>query len=444
MLNHPLSILDDNRITRRHFIQIMSLSAAALATGCAIDPVTGKQQLMLVSEDQEIQIDKQYAPMQFSADYGLTQDKALDNYVSQVGNKMAAGTHRPHMPYSFQVVNATYINAYAFPGGSIACTRGIMLNLENEAELAALLGHELGHVNARHTAEQMSKSSVTQAVVGGLAALAGTQGAAYGQMAAQLGSLSTGALLAHYSRDNEREADALGMDYMVRSGYSPQGMVGLMDMLRSTSKHQPSAIELMFATHPMSDERYQNAVKTEQTKYKSSQDLPLYRQRYMDNTARLRAQKDAIAEMQKGEKELSRKQYGNAQAHFKKALRIAPNDYAGLILMSTTQLIQKNFGEGIRYSEKAKKVYPQEAQGYYLSGFARLQIKNWDGAYRDLDNYDQRLPGNPNIVFFKGYCQENMQNNKAAANYYHQYLQVVNQGKYAQHAYQRMQQWGYY
>jgi len=444
MLNHPLSILDDNRITRRHFMQIMSLSAAALATGCAIDPVTGKQQLMLVSEDQEIQIDKQYAPMQFSADYGLTQDKALDNYVSQVGNKMAAGTHRPHMPYSFQVVNATYVNAYAFPGGSIACTRGIMLNLENEAELAALLGHELGHVNARHTAEQMSKSSVTQAVVGGLAALAGTQGAAYGQMATQLGSLSTGALLAHYSRDNEREADALGMDYMVRSGYGPQGMVGLMDMLRSTSKHQPSAIELMFATHPMSDERYQNAVKTEQTKYTSSQDLPLYRQRYMDNTARLRAQKGAIEEMQKGEKELARKQYGNAQAHFKKALRMAPNDYAGLILMSTTQLIQKNFGEGIRYSEKAKKVYPQEAQGYYLSGFARLQIKNWDGAYRDLDNYDQRLPGNPNIVFFKGYCQENMQNNKAAANYYHQYLQVVNQGKYAQHAYQRMQQWGYY
>ena len=211
-----------NTLTRRQFLWLTSVTAAGYLVGCATNPVTGKKQLMLMSEEQEIQIDKQYSPMQFSSDYGLVQDKGLNKYIDKTGQKMAALTHRPKMPYSFRVVNATYVNAYAFPGGSIAATRGILLALDNEAELAALLGHELGHVNARHTAEQMSKGMVTQAVLGGVSILAGTQGAAYGQLASQLGSIGAGALLASYSRDNERQADALGMEYMVKTGYGSQ------------------------------------------------------------------------------------------------------------------------------------------------------------------------------------------------------------------------------
>jgi len=431
-------------MTRRDFLWITSMSAAGFVTGCATSAVTGRPQLMLVSEDQEITIDKQNSPHQFSADYGIIQDTALNDYVKETGKKMAARTHRTHMPYSFRVVNANYVNAYAFPGGSIACTRGIMLSLENEAELGALLGHELGHVNARHTAQQMSKGILTQAFVSGLSALAGSRGAAYGQLASELGMISVGALLASYSRDNEREADALGMEYMFRAGYNPNGMVGLMDMLKGLSRRTPSIIELMFATHPMSDERYQTAVETSRSKYKSAEIRPLYRERYMDYTAKVRALKPAIKEMQKGEKEMMQKKFSNAEASFEKALKLAPHDYTGLVMMSTCKLFQKKYKEGITYAEKAQQVYPQQAQAYHLSGFAKIHTKNSEGAYQEFSTYEKLLPGNPNTIFFKGYAQEGMQHIEKAASEYHRYLHFVQQGEKAKHAYTRLKQWGYY
>lgn len=311
-------------LSRRRFLQLGSLTLAGLATGCAVNPVTGRQQLMLVSEDQEIGIDRQNSPHQFSADYGVMQDDHLNGYIGRVGAKLAARSHRPQMPYSFQGVNAVYLNAYAFPGGSIAATRGILLELENEAQLAALLGHELGHVNARHTAAQMSSSMLGNVFLAGAATYASNQGQLLGDLTDKLGSLGAGLLLASYSRDNEREADALGMEYMVRVGYNPQGMIGLMAILQGMSKQQPSALELMFATHPMSDERYRNAEEHARTVYPTAHSLPMGRERYMDETPRLRTMRDAIKAMQKGEEAMGKKQYDTAQAHFRKALTKAP------------------------------------------------------------------------------------------------------------------------
>lgn len=430
-------------ISRREFLWLTSMSAAGMLAGCAADPITGRKQLMLVSEDTEIRIDKKQSPHQFSSDYGTLQDKALNNYIDATGKRIAALTHRPHMPYSFRGVNATYVNAYAFPGGSIAATRGILLALDNEAELAALLGHELGHVNARHTAEQMSKSVLTNVIVGGISAIAGTRSAALGELASRLGMVGAGALLASYSRDNEREADALGLEYMSSAGYNAKGFVGLMDVLRSLSKHKPSAIELMFATHPMSDERYQTAVNAVQTRYRTTNKLPLHRDRYMDHTAGLRAIKGVIDALQKGESAMAKEKYNDAQKHFKKALKQAPEDYAGLLMMSKCLLAQKKDAEAKRFAEKAKAIYPREAQARHLLGFANLRTKNFDAAYQEFKHYDKLLPGNPNTTFFKGFSLEGMQRIKPAANEYYQYLQAVNQGKQAQHAYKRLVEWGY-
>ncbi len=196
-------------MSRREFINLCALSTVGFAAGCATNPVTGESQFMLVSEAEEIKMDSLYSPQQLSSDFGVVQDKQLSQYLQSIGKQMSAQTHRPQMPYRFLPVNATYVNAYAFPGGTIAWTRGILLNLDNEAELAALIGHELGHVNARHTAEIMSN-------------------------------------------------------------------------------HKVSSAELLFATHPMSSERYQTAVKTASNKYKAAKSNPLHRERYMDNTVGLR------------------------------------------------------------------------------------------------------------------------------------------------------------
>jgi predicted Zn-dependent protease len=255
--------------------------------------------------------------------------------------------------------------------------------------------------------------------------------------------VGAGALLASYSRDNEREADALGLEYMSSTGYNAKGFVELMDILRSLSRRKPGAIELMFATHPMSDERYQTAVNAVQTQYRTTKKLPLHRDRYMDHTAGLRAIKGAIDALQKGESAMASGKYNDAQKHFKKALKQAPEDYAGLLMMSKCLLAQKKDAEAKRFAEKAKAIYPREAQARHLLGFANLRTKNFDAAYQEFADYDKLLPGNPKTTFFKGFSLEGMQRIEPAANEYYQYLQAVNQGKQAQHAYKRLVEWGY-
>jgi len=433
-----------NGISRREFLIMTGLAAAGLAVGCAVNPVTGKSQLMLMDENQEIAVDRQQSPHQFSSDYGTVQDQRLQEYVQTTGKRIAAHTHRRQMPYNFHCVNANYVNAYAFPGGSIACTRGILLELSNEAELAALLGHELGHVNARHTAESMSKAQLASMAVGGLSILASAAvGSGAGNLAGQLGQLGSGALLASYSRDNERQADGLGMEYMAKSGYSPQGMVGLMEMLNRMNRHKAGATDLLFATHPMSAERYQTSVSQATNDYRSYSGQPLFRERYMDATADLRQISGAIKTMQAGEETMGKEQYDQADELFKQALDQAPDDYTGLLLMAKCQLIRKKNSEAERYADRARQVYPGEAQACHISGIAKIRNKKYDAAYQDFSEYDRLLPGNPNTVFFKGLSLEGMQKIEPAAQAYNRYLQQVQQGNQAQYAYQRLKEWGY-
>ncbi|MBA3013712.1 MAG: M48 family metalloprotease [Desulfobulbaceae bacterium] len=431
------------KLTRRDLLQAAALSSVGYLAGCAVNPVSGQSQLMLLSEGQEVDIDRQKSPYQFSEDYGVVQDQRLNSYLNETGRRIAAQTHRPRMPYSFRAVNAVYVNAYAFPGGSIALTRGILLKLDNEAQLAALLGHELGHVSARHTAQQMSKGTLIQALSGGVAAVAGGAYTGLGEVASQLGSLGAGALLASYSRDNEREADALGLEYMVRAGYGPEGILGLMDMLNRESKRDPSALELMFSTHPMSRERYDAAKRAIDTRYRQALNLPQFRERYLDNTAKLRGQKVGIEAIERGVSALAKKDLKGAEGHLNEALRLLPDDYAALVVMAKIQLVAKKDSQAVVFAERAKRGYPQEAQGYYVSGLGNLRQKHFDGAYNDFSQHQRLLAGNPNTTFYLGLSAEGMGRRDEAVRHYSSYLQTVKQGEQAQYAYQRLTEWGY-
>ncbi len=432
-------------LSRRDFLWLLSLSTAGLAfPGCAVDPVTGKKQLILMSEDEEISLDQRQSPQQFSMDYGACQDRPLNAYVSQVGMAVARVSHRPHMPFSFRGVNAAYVNAYAFPGGSIAVTRGILVELDNEAELAALLGHEIGHINARHTAERMTKGTLIQlALAGGSSYVRGGEYASYAPYLEKIGGLGAGALLASYSRDDEREADRLGMQYMAGAGYNPRGMEGLMALLVKKSAHTPNALELMFSTHPMSQDRLDAARKRAHDEYGGMSSKALLRERYMDNTAGLRRIRPAILDMQEGASHMAAKKFSQAEASFAASLHKVPDDYAALLMMAKCKMALEKDHEASQYINRARNVYPAEAQAVQLSGVNKLVREDFGGAYEDFAKFDEIMPGNDQIMFLKAVSLDGLGETERAAREYSKYLQAGSQGGAADHARQRLTDWGY-
>ncbi len=230
---------------------------------------------------------------------------------------------------------------------------------------------------------------------------------------------------------------------MARTGHNPEGMAGLMDVLRSKNKSNPSAMELMFSTHPPSEERYQTARRRAAEHYAEYRDAPLYRERFMDQTAPIHRLKPTILEQQKGEREMGRKSYDAAERRFRSAVDIAPDDYTGTVLLGKSLLAQEKPREANRWFERATNIYPQEAQARHLTGLTELHAGNFDAAYEQFDRYEQLLPGNPNTVFLKGYTLENMGQKRPAAEEYYRYLQQVNRGKAAEYSHERLKSWGY-
>lgn len=435
------SDLARNRLHRRQLLWLMSAAGVGWLGGCANSPVGGGSILVGMSEEEEKQVDAKVAPRQFSQDLGAIQDSAVNNYVAEVGARLDGKTHRPQMPYSYRVLNANYVNAYTFPGGAVGVTRGILVDLEDEAELAALLGHELGHVNARHAAQRQGQAMVAQVAVTGIDIAASAAG--WGSLAGMGSQLGASALLSSYSRDNEREADALGQEYMVRAGYPAKGMVDLQDLLVRQEKSAPSALQTMFATHPMSRERRETAARLASERYGMSQSSPDGRERFMDHTASLRRIKPTIAACQNGETALAAKRYAPAEEQFRAALKLTPRDYAANLRLAECLQAQDKDREALGYAETARKIYPQEAQAHKLAGVLALGLREPGAAYNALEQYDRVLPGDGGVSFLKGVAQEGMGNQGAAAQLYGKYLQQTRQGKAADYAQSRLRAWGY-
>ncbi len=234
-------------------IPFAPLLCLAAALACAVNPVTGKKEFMLYSESQEIELGKQ-TDESVAAQYGVYDDAALQGAVGKIGLAIAAKGQRPGLPWRFTVLDSPVVNAFAVPGGSVYVTRGILAMMSSEAELAAVLGHEIGHVNARHSMSQMSKQQVAQI---GLAA-----GSVISkEFARYAGLASTGlqVLFLKYSRDNENQADALGVDYSRAAGYDPSDMaVTFRALQRMGDMSGGSSLPGFLSTHPLTADRIAN------------------------------------------------------------------------------------------------------------------------------------------------------------------------------------------
>jgi predicted Zn-dependent protease len=240
-----------NTIYRRGAVAGWLATLLVLAS-CSSNPATGKRQLALISEGQEIAMGRE-ADQQIQQQLGLYPDQELQAYVNRVGQKLAAASERPKLPWTFRVVDDPVVNAFALPGGFIYVTRGLMTHLTSEAELASVLGHEIGHVTGRHSVEQMSKAQLAQiGLIAGM--IVKPELASYGDLA------STGLqlLFLKFGRDHERQADDLGLRYLDREGYDPRQMGEVFQTLARVSTQQKQGrIPTWLSTHPTPEGRVQ-------------------------------------------------------------------------------------------------------------------------------------------------------------------------------------------
>lgn len=235
---------------------------------CAQNPVTGQQDFVMFSEDKELALGREYHP-QIIKEYGRYEDEALQAYVQSVGERVASVSHRKDLVYRFTVLDSPVINAFALPGGYLYITRGLMAYLNSEAELAAVLGHEVGHVTARHGVRQQSASQAANIgyTVGSIF-LPGLRTAGAQNVFNVLG----GALLSGYGREHELESDRLGAEYLAKSGYDPQAMIKVIGVLKDQSTFAEAEAKKqgrdyqgyhgLFASHPDNDTRLQEVVRS--------------------------------------------------------------------------------------------------------------------------------------------------------------------------------------
>ncbi len=247
-------------------LRLAGIALALLGTalsGCATNPVTGKSDFVLMSEEQEIQLGRQ-AHQQIMKQYREYDDPALQAYVSRVGEQLAAASHRNNLLFRFTVLDSPMVNAFALPGGYIYITRGILAYMNSEAHLAGVLGHEIGHVTARHSVRQHSTSTLLGVVAA--VATASTGSRAVGD----LSSVAGNALVSGYGRGMELEADRLGAEYLARTGFDPSDMIGVIGILKNQEEfemqrareegRQPRVYHGLFASHPENDDRLQEVI----------------------------------------------------------------------------------------------------------------------------------------------------------------------------------------
>ncbi len=259
----------------------ITLSAAGL-TGCQTNPATGRSQFVMISSSQAAQLGDEAKPQLVQEYGGEIPNASVRQYVSQVGSALAARVEPEFddIQWTFTVLDSDVINAFALPGGHVFISRGLLARFENEAQLAGVLGHEIGHVTGQHVDERISQSMAVELGLGALGQLTESQLLLLGAQ------LATGGYQLSFGRSQEIEADDLGLRYMVEAGYDPRGMLQVLDVLVEAS--QGGAPPEFLSTHPHPQTRIENVTRLIERNYQNTQNNPqydLHRERFQQQAA---------------------------------------------------------------------------------------------------------------------------------------------------------------
>lgn len=357
--------------------------------GCATNPVTGERQLMLSSVNDDIAIgQQQYQPAQQAQGGVYYLDPALNAYVSGVGKKLAAVSDQPDLPYEFVILNNSVPNAWALPGGKIAINRGLLLALESEAQLAAVLGHEIVHSAARHGAQRMRDQQLLQIGLAGIGL--GLADNDYRSLIVGGAALGAQLITAKYGRDHEFESDHYGMEYMTRAGYNPQGAVALQQLfVKLAAGRNGSWLEGLFASHPPSQAR----VARNQAKAQSLGNTGIVgREQYQQAIAGLAAKQPAYALADQAAHAMQQGEFTRANQLLDQAIAKVPNEalFHSLKGKALEQLGQSQ--QALASHNRATELYPAQFS-YFLHRADTLQsLGKHAQAQQDLERSMALLP----------------------------------------------------
>jgi len=362
----------------------LTLSIAA----CATNAVTGEKNFLLVGTDWDLNIGRQqYAPLRQMQGGDYTADPDVEAYVREVGIKLAKQSDVA-LPYEFNVINSSVPNAWALPGGKISINRGLLTQMNSEAELAAVLGHEIIHAASRHGARGQSKGIVAQ--VGVVAATVVGSREGYGQLA-QLGSTIGAQLVTtKYGRDAELESDLYGMEYMKRAGYDVQGAVDLQrTFVKLSEGNRQDFISGLFSTHPPSQSRVSANIATAQ---RLGTGGTVGKERYQRIIGRLRETEAAYEKFEEAQQAFANGNSTEAKALVEQAIRVEPREGHFHSLLGDIAGKNKQWNSAKKNYDKAISLNDDLFYYYLQRGKVYQQTNNMSAAKRDFEKSMALLP----------------------------------------------------
>ena len=383
-------------------------------TACGTNPVTKKKEFQFVSEEKEIAIGKEnYSPARQSQGGDYIIDPELTAYVQSIGKRLGAVSDRPELPYEFVVLNDSIPNAWAMPGGKIAFNRGLLYELNSEAELAAVMGHEIVHAAARHGAKSMERGIFMQGAM--IAVGIGAQNTNYSNLIVGASQLGAQLATSKYGRDAESEADLYGMKYMKKAGYDPAAAVTLQEtFVRLSANKKSNFIEGLFASHPPSPERVA-ANKETLTKLGAGGEMGV--DVYTQKVAHVKATQSAYKAYDDGVAALKKGDTATATTLAQKAIAGEPKEAHFQELLGDIAFTQKKPQEAINYYAKAIAMQPDYFKPHVQTGIALYNMGRKAEAEAYLKKANSLLPTAPAALYLGEIAEERGDIDGALQNY---------------------------